>query len=406
MEFVIIAIVVVAVLWYFVRNLLSPPKQNLNSTIDIPVTITVTTSSGNSVPDRERINCGNIQETSHGIILNPKSPLPLTINGLNRNQAVELKNYLDNEFDWERRQSAITYLIAQYNAHCKEIDDYIAKYRPIYRETIERQKSESDEWKTASDRDKADMLEEFRQKAIEALPSKIPHSVFTTLLEKRPSDFSADDSLLAMFDGETELYQFYASQLWSVGQVRTVPADSYYRKHYESLVEKGLVKRGQDIDLKEILAGLRLKDLNAATKDLLEKPLGRKAKAVDFALTVPDIKERLGKFVAFREMFQLREPEGVDVHTIQECFTHADAVASVISYSYNAGVRTLRTVEGTRGTGVDYWQIMAEDCCSSCNQMNGRKTKKKPTRLPPFHVGCNCDVDAGYDEFSLDKIET
>jgi hypothetical protein len=396
--FVIIAIVV-AVLYYVVKNLFLQSSQNpVSPTVDAPIKITVTTSTDGSPIEREKIDCGDIQETSDGFVLNPKSPLPLTITRLNRNQALELKNYLDNEFNWERRQSAITYLVAQYNAHCKEIDDYIDKYRPIYVEAIERLKKQSTEWKLASDKDQADMLEEFRQKAVVVLPSKIPHSVFHTLLEDTPSDFSADDALLTMFKGETELYQFYASQLWSVGQVRSIPADNYYRKQYVLLVEKKLAKRGQDIDLENILNGLRLKDLNAATHDLLDKPMGRKAKAVQFALTVPDIKERLGHIVAFREMFQLREPEGVDIHAIQECFKHANAVASVISYTYNAGVRTLRTVEGTRGTGIDYWQIMAEDCCSSCNQMNGKKTKRKPTRLPPFHVGCNCDLDAGYDD--------
>jgi hypothetical protein len=404
--FIIIAIVI-GVLYYVVRNLFLQPRQTpVSPTLEVPIKITVTTSTDSSPIHREKIDCGDIQETGGGFILNPKSPLPLTITGLNRHQALELKNYLDNEFDWERRQSAITYLIAQHNCHCREIDDYIDKYRPIYVEAIERLKSQSDEWETASDKDQADMLEEFRQKAAEALPSKIPHAGFNTLLEETPSDFSADDALLAMFNGETQLYQFYASQLWSVGQVRNIPADNYYRKQYESLVEKKLAKRGQDIDLEDILTGLRLKDLNAATQDLLDKPLGRKAKAVQFALTVPDIKERLGNFVAFREMFQLREPEGVDIHAIQQCFKHANAVASVISYTYNAGVRTLRTVEGTRGAGIDYWQIMAEDCCSSCNQMNGKKTKRKPARLPPFHVGCNCDLDAGYDYSSVDNVES
>jgi hypothetical protein len=396
--FVLITIVVV-VLYYVVKTLFLQSTQNpVRSTVDVPIKITVTTSTDSSPSSREKIDCGDIQETSDGFILNPKSPLPLTITSLNRNQALDLKNHLDNEFNWERRQSAITYLIAQYNAHCKEIDDYIDKYHSIYVDVIEGLKSQSTEWELASDKDRADMLEEFRQQAIEVLPSKIPHSAFYTLLEGTPSDFSADDALLGVFRGETELYQFYASQLWSVGHVRSVPADNYYRKQYELLVEKNLAKRGQDIDLESILTSLRLKDLNAATQDLLDKPMGRKAKAVQFALTVPDIKERLGKIVAFREMFQLREPEGVDINAIQESFKHANAVASVLSYTYNAGVRTLRTVEDSRGAGIDYWEIMAQDCCSSCNQINGKKTKRKPTRLPPFHVGCNCDLDTGYDD--------
>ena len=127
------------------------------------------------------------------------------------------------------------------------------------------------------------------------------------MFEDVPSDFTADDKLLALFDGEDpELYRFYVSQLWNAGKVLNTPADDYYRKRYEKLLQKDLARRGQDIELKDILSGFRLKDINEALHGLIEKPLGQKAKAVDYALTIPDIKDRISKQVAFRELFRFK----------------------------------------------------------------------------------------------------
>jgi len=182
---------------------------------------------------------------------------------------------------------------------------------------------------------------------VDSLPVK-PSNIerLNILFDDTPSDFTADDKLLALFDGEDpELYRFYVSQHEYAGNVLNIRADDYYRKRHEKLLQKSLTKRGQDIDLKDILSSLRLKDINEALQGLIEKPLGRKAKAIDYALTVSDIKERLSKQVAFRELFQILEPEGFDIHEIKKCYEHANAISSLLRDTYVNGANTLRTLK-------------------------------------------------------------
>lgn len=396
MEYVILAMIIV-VIWYYLKSKKSP-RESKQADIELPVKITVSTSSGDSFTP-EKVDTGKITETSdNGYILNPKSPFPLTVFGLSREDADILKSYLDEEANWGRKLGEITFLIAQANVRCKEIDDYISKYRPLYIDEIEGLKAISSEWKIASEKDKVDLLLEFKQKALAVLPSKPSNEeVVSTILEDKPSDVTADDELLSLFNQETDLYRFYVSQLWSADKVRTVPADDYYRKKYEALVQKGLARRGQDINLEKILSGLRLKDINEALQELIEKPFGRKAKAIEFALKVPDMKERIGKQIAFREMFQIVEPEGIDVKKIQRCYGHANAIATLLRDTYVSGIHTLRNIKEGRDAAYDYWEIVAEDCCTTCKPNHGKKYKKRPSKLPPFHVGCSCELEGGYN---------
>ncbi len=395
MEYLILALIAAGIWYYFKAK--KPEHHDGSPKIELPIKITVSSSPDSSFsPDK--VDSGAITETIDGFILNPKSPCPLTITDLTRAEAVALKGYLDEEVNWGRKIREIAYILAQSNGKCKEVDEYVEKYRPQYLASIERLKAESPEWNVAPEKDKEDLLSEFRQEALNVLPVKPSNpEVLDALFEDAPSDVTADDKLIEMFDQDTELYRFYVSQLWSAGQVRNVPADDYYRKRYEALVQKGLARRGQDIALEEILSGLRLKDINQAIQGLIEKPFGRKAKAIEFALTVPDIKDRLGKHVAFREMFQIRKPEGVDVQEIQRCYKHANAVATILRDTYVSGIRTLKTLNEAKGADFDYWEICAEGCCAHCAPFHGKKYKRKPSKIPPFHIGCGCEVEGGYD---------
>jgi hypothetical protein len=402
MEFLILILILILIaggIWYYLRSKGSASVAKPTE-VELPIKITVTTSSGGSTAP-EKVNTGAITETSDGgFILNPKSPFPLTITGLARSEANTLKSYLDEESNWDRKLLEIIFLVAKYNVHCREIDEYVAKYRSQYLGTIERLKTQSSEWNSASEKDKKDLLAEFKQQAIEELPEK-PGSnqeILSILFEHEPVDATADDQLISLFGRDMETYRFYLYELKSIGKVQIVPADHYYRKSYETLVQKGVAKRGQDIGLAEILDGLRLKDVNEVLlQGLIEKPFGRKAKAIEFALTVPNMVERLNKQIAFRELFQITKPEGIDVAEIQKCYEHANAVAFLLRNTYLSGVRTLRELEQAKDTPFDYWEIFAEECCKICRHLHGKRYKRRPSRLPPFHIGCDCMLEGGYN---------
>jgi hypothetical protein len=395
MELLILILIVGGAIWFFTRSKKhsAPPPQNH---IEVPIKVTI--SSGGFSTGSRKIDTGEIVNTEKGYILNPKSPLPLTIQGVDHSTAITLKSYLDEEANWGRKLWDIAHLFAETNATCKEIEEYIAKHRKPYFSALERLKAESNEWDNASDKDKEDMIAEFHQKALE-LFSITPNQNDTLdiLLNSNGIDITADDKLLALFGKNVELYRFYVSQLWRAGKINVVPADDYYRKQYEALLEKKLAKRGQDIALEEIMNGLRLKDINDALKGIVDKPFGRKAKAIEYAVGVPDIKDRLGKNIAFREIFQICTPEGIDVQAIQKCYEHANAVASILRDTYVAGAHTIRTLDDSNDAKYDYWQIRVDDCCDECKANYGKRYKRRPTTLPPFHLGCNCSIEGGYD---------
>lgn len=121
----------------------------------------------------------------------------------------------------------------------------------------------------------------------------------------------------------------------------------------------GMALRGKDIPMGNLLEGLRLKDLNEIPEGAVAKPLGRKAKAVETLLALPDRDARLAKKVAFREMFQAIAPADIELADLQASFGHTSEVAAAAQQTYFTGVKTLDAIEERkRERGVyDAWEI-------------------------------------------------
>lgn len=194
-------------------------------------------------------------------------------------------------------------IIARSNLHCKEIDEYIRKFKPQYLNKIEELKRSSTEWTSASERDREDLLANFRQQSIELIDIR-PYCDLEVLFECEPEDITLDDSLIDRFGFENlQLYLRYAGK---ADKVLVIPSDHKERSRFERLVDLELAIRGKDIPLPAILEAIKLKDINIWVADLIQKPFTRKAKAIEFLLNLSDIRERIGKVLAFRELFQLR----------------------------------------------------------------------------------------------------
>lgn len=393
---VIFIIIIVAFIWYAIKS--SKSKNE----VEIPVKFTVETSfRGGRYSDDRTVDTGKIKETAPGhYVINPKSPLPLTITGLSAVDVRDFKKKLDGEARWERNLSDLTFLIAQNNIQCIEVNEFISGLQQEVETHINQQIHNSSEWDIASEKDQADMLLEYRATAIENLSTHPSNEqALATLLYGEPHDDTADDELLSLFSGNVGLYRFYMMSLGrsSLKPVK-VAADDYYRKQYEELVNLNFARRGKDIPLADMLEGLRMKDINEMFADRLEKKFGRKAQAVEYALSQPDAIDILGKHISFREMFQILEPENLDVAELKQCYEYAGALAEIIRDTYVTGYRTLDTLEDARDADYDGWEIEAEDCCRSCSKVNGKKTKRKPANLPPFHIGCTCSLEGVYDD--------
>jgi hypothetical protein len=59
--------------------------------------------------------------------------------------------------------------------------------------------------------------------------------------------------------------------------------------------------------------------------------------------------------------------------------------------------RILSTLEKAADADYDGRGIEVGDCCDHCARSNRKRTRRQPSKLPPFHVGCTCSLEGAYD---------
>ncbi|NJL17665.1 MAG: hypothetical protein HC938_11190, partial [Nitrospira sp.] len=225
----------------------------------------------------------------------------MTVAGVDRPTAETLQGLLHRgyqEFSSDYRRELMAFLLRT-NVRWGELETYVERACAIYRQSLDEQQRTSSEWAQAGERDREDLLTEFRQVAIKALDMR-PFADLTVLLEDAPSDAQLDDALLAEYGFEAlELY------LRSYGEYRVVKvaADSRDRETFERLVELELARRGTAIPIRNILGQWTLKDMNEIAAEIGLSAFRRKAPAIDALAAVPDIQTRLGARMAWREFF-------------------------------------------------------------------------------------------------------
>lgn len=406
MEWLVIVIVGV-VTWFWLKSKLTKrarPMQRVAPTVEAPeikVTFTTSVSRGNreaSLP----CDVGELTDQGNGIwVLNPKSPLPLTLVGSDRSTAEQLKSLLDTAEYWSQKIPDIALVIAQHNLRFREVDAFIAQHKRRFDIEVVRLIAASPEWDTASENDRSDLRTEFEEKALESLGTSVGHTDFGRLLAGQPSNFAEDDELVKLFADDAALYSFYLMQLGRSNTIMNVKADDYGRKSWEQLVEKGLARRGRDIPVQLLLEGMRLKELNELLIGVVPKPFGRKAKAVETSLALPDLQERLSARISFREMFEAVPPQSLNVDNLVESFRYSTALATVVQQTYYTAIKTLEALnERKHETGTyDAWEIINwTDPVPACATNVCKKYNRLPSKMPPFHVGCNCQLNCAFKD--------
>lgn len=326
-------------------------------------------------------------------ILNPATPLPLTVVSADRETADALKKLLDHPQYWSDRLPDIALMIAQHNLRFAEVDSFIVLHKERFDGALAQLIALSPEWLSATERDREDLRREFEDQARQSLGISVGRADLSLLLGGPPANFEEDDALVARFHGDASLYSFYLAQLGRRQTVCTVKADDIHRKRWEQLVDKGFARRGRDIPVDLVLEGLRLKDLNALIAG--PKAPGRKAKAVEAALALPDLQERLSTQISFREMFQAVPPPDLEVSGLVQAFAYATAVATVVQQTYYIGMRTIEATDPQRRESslIDAWEVRSwQEPLPACAATVCKKYARLPTRLPPYHVGCHCEL--------------
>ncbi len=285
-------------------------------------------------------------------------------------------------------------IVARHNVKCQEIDDYIQKYRPIYLEKIEAQKKASTEWAAASELDKEDLLDEFKENAILELEVR-PDCDIEALFSVTDIDLTVDDALIERY--EFSLISFYFSKKLGV---YIIPTDHYDRKKFECLVDSGLALRGDVIPLAGILEKLTLKEMSALVSDLSTPKFSRKANAIEYLTALPDIKSRVNNAISYRSTFMLvplpAEFENIDLEHIKASWAYARTFTDLICKTYSAMHYQTQNISTYLDPDLDYKKFSiegAEDCCSYCMKMAKKKYSRNNLPTIPLHIGCSCTLN-------------
>lgn len=322
-------------------------------------------------------------------------PFSLTIN-IEESVAEEFQSTLKRCVDmgtWQAAQELLP-LVARYNVKCVEVDNYIREFKPVFLKEIEKQIAASSEWATASELDREDLLSEFRENAVLSLDVK-PDCDIEVL-------FSVDDIDLTVDDGLIDRYGFPLAFFYLTKRqgVHIVPVDHYERKKFESLVEAGLVTRGEDIPAEQILEGLTIKNMMDIVSDLNPPKISRRAKAIEYILGIPDLKSRLAKTVSFRSLFYIKplpeEFKDINLERVSVSWKYAREFTELICKTYASMHYTNQSMQSylDREMGYKRFEISgAEDCCPHCQKMAGKKYHRDNLPTVPVHIGCRCTLE-------------
>ena len=332
-------------------------------------------------------------------VLNPGGNFELTLINADSDLGNQVKSILDDENIWDNKKiESLTGLFAQYNLRVKEVESYKRKFGKLYHNKIEDLKNASQEWKDSMEKDREDLLEDFREEALSGIYERANCDLYT-LFEKEPVDITFDDELIKDYGFEN--FRTYLRFADNIEKVRILPNDNYNRPKFEKLVELGIAIKGQDIPQEEILGAMTLKDLNEVAKHP-DKEFKRKNQAIEFITTLPDIKERLGSKISFRELFKLKPlPEKystINFKELADAWSFTNEVVSLLVETYRNSKRSeedFRDKEYVKGYKVGNF-FGGEQMCPYAKELCKKSFNKSTPPIIPYHIGCNCHIEKEY----------
>lgn len=337
-------------------------------------------------------------------VLQPFSPIPLTIDGASPEAIASLRRILADERSYGRdRQERILGWLLTTNARIREIDAFIADWGQIFATAVNEICESNPAWASAGELDRDDIRDGAARKALERFEIRVADLEYEIIAEPPALAATADDALLARYGFET--LSFYFRNADSFGRVHVARIDDWYRPRFEALVAKGLAKRGADVAAEAVLQTLTLKEMEVVAEGVEHKRFTRKAPAIEFLSTLPDLRERLGRHVSLRELFQLlplpAEFSHLDLPALGHAWAYAAEYAKLLDITYSTAAQAQRAAaEATFDEYAKGWNVEASfgdtPCCPSCAKQAGERRGARQAPRLPHHVGCSCHLSQTY----------
>jgi len=327
-----------------------------------------------------------------GIVINPKGSFHLTLYNSPKNTLQSVVKVLKNEDTWNKTKELLP-LFAEHNIKCKEVEEYIFKYKPTYIKRLQELKTKSEEYQNSSEMDKLDIEIEFKEQIIKELPEKADCSI-ETLFDFSHIDVTIDDQLIKKYSFDT------ISKYFGLSYYKDKIVSHWERKDFEDLIKADLVFTSKEIDIEEILKSQTLKILNKISEKE-EGHFKRKNKAIEYLQENKTLLENIGKYVSTRKLFKLKplpkEFNNVNADLISDYWQYLEEYIKLIADTYRNSERNAE-VRRDDNSWIKEFQIEKfEDlnsnfiCQRAREECKKKYSKSNPPKMP-FHIGCNCDL--------------
>lgn len=326
------------------------------------------------------------------IVINPKSSFELTLYNSDQATIKKVVTILKDENLWNKTADLLPYFASE-NIKCKEVDEYIEKYKPIYISKLSEQCNKSEEYRNASEMDKTEIEKEFKNEVLNQLYEKADCEL-DILFEYSNIDITIDDKIV-------EKYSFNViSKYFGLGYYKNKVVTHWERKDFEDLLKADLVYTFEQIDKEEMLTSQTLKTLNAiCEKD--ENHFKRKNKAIEYLKENNRLYENIGKHIATRNIFKLKplpaEFKNIDIEEITNYWSFLKEYIKLISDTFRNSENNHEDLSHDNSWIKGFTVQKAEDyntsqiCQRAREECKKKYSKSNPPKMP-FHIGCNCDL--------------
>jgi len=326
------------------------------------------------------------------LIINPKSTFELTLYKANQKEIKKAIQILRDDNIWNKEKDLLP-LFTAHNIKCKEIEDYISEYKPQYHKFIEQAKAKSDEYKSASEMDRLDIENEFKEEAINNLYERAACEL-DILFEGSEIPETIDDELIKEYGFET------ISKYIGFSYRKDKIISNWERKEFEDLLKADLAVSGSDLPKEEVLFSQTLKTLNKiAGKE--DGHFKRKQKAVDYLKENPKLLDNIGKHVSTRSMFKIKplpaKFKNIDLESLSASWSYVKEYIRLLTNTYRDSERCTEDIKGDKSWIKEFRVEKHEDfvpdfiCQRARKECDKKYSKNRPPKLP-FHVGCNCNL--------------
>ncbi len=328
-------------------------------------------------------------------LLNPKSYFPLNVRIADEKVAKELKETLDRGYfqSFSEAARSVHTIIKTHSITCKEVEEYLRVYKPVYMSRINNIKLDSASFAGgAGNLNKT--LDEAGKRVLKDLKIQ-PHCNLITLFEGHHSDAPDTEAVKKKFGSQAA--DFYSSKKKGI---HTVPQNHPQRSAFEKLVSLKLAHSGSRTNSKKILQTLSLKDMSKLVEDLNYPDFKDRKEAYKTISQLPDLKIRLNHVIDYRTIYEVLplsddlSPDGPS--NVKMKAKYVQEVAKLITGSYLRGGSALADHDGYKKSSyalIKGWELVPEkDCCQYCKEQAAKKYDKKSYPRTPMHLGCRCKV--------------